>query len=341
MTGAGYLMKRLFMAVLVLLSVTVLTFGASRLIPSDPAALFAGPRPTAEQLAQARETLGLDRPIAQQYIVFMGDALHGDFGLSLRTHQPILRDILQNLPATLELVIAAMLVAVAIGIPAGVVASARPGGAFDQITRVLAITAASFPAFWLAMLLQLLFFTKLGWLPLSGRLSNDVSLLSPITAITGFNTLDALITGNVSALRDSLLHLVLPAVTLGLYPLGLVMRMTRASMGEVMTERYITTARAMGIPSSQILFRNALKNALGPTLTVLGLTFAFSLTGAVLVEVIFDWPGLGMYVTNAILALDFPVIMAVTLLGTVVYVLINLAVDLVQAAIDPRISLNG
>lgn len=334
-------MKRLVMAIVVLASVSVLTFGASRLIPSDPAALFAGPRPTAEQLDRARETLGLDRPVAAQYAAFMGDVLAGDFGVSLRTRQPILGDILQNLPASLELVISAMLIAVVVGIPAGVIAAARPGGFIDQVTRLLAITAASFPAFWLAMLLQLLFFTKLGWLPLSGRLSSDVSLLFPITEITGFNTLDALLTRNFTAFRDCLLHLILPAVTLALYPLGLVMRMTRASMGEVMTERYVTMARAMGVSSPQILFRNALKNAIGPTLTVLGLTFAFSLTGTVLVEVIFDWPGLGMYVTNAILAVDFPVIMAVTLLGTVAYVLINLAVDLAQAALDPRIGLNG
>lgn len=339
MISLSYLLKRLAMAGVVLLSVSVLTFAASRLIPSDPAALFVGPRPTPEQLAQARDMLGLDRPLVAQYLGFLGNTLTGDFGISFRSRQPISQDLLRYLPATLELIIAAMALAVIIGIPVGVLAAARPKGWFDELSRLFAIAVASFPAFWLAMLLQLLFFVKLGWLPLSGRISRDASLLYPVEDITGFYTIDTLVTGNFAAFGDVLLHLVLPAVTLSLYPLGLMIRMTRAAMGEALSERYITTATAMGLPRRDILFRYALRNALAPTLTVLGLTFAFSLTGAVLVEVIFAWPGIGKYVTDAILAVDFPVIMAVTLVGTVFYVLINLAVDLAQAAIDPRITL--
>ena len=335
-----YLIRRLVSAVFVLTGVSVLVFCATRLIPSDPAALFAGPRPSPEQLELARDKLRLDRPLPLQYAGYLRDALRGDFGVSFRTRRAISADIERLLPATLELVAAAMLIAVLLGIPLGAVAALRPDRPFDQGTRILAVATASLPVFWLAMILQLVFFNQLGLLPLSGRLSREVFLLYPIESITGWHTIDALVTGNWRALGDALAHLALPATTLALYPLGLAVRMTRSSLGEVMGERYILAARALGVGERTIVFRLALKNALNPVLTVLGLTFAFSMTGAVLVEVIFAWPGLGRYVTDAILSVDFPVIMAVTLIGTLFYVLVNLAVDLMQAAIDPRIELS-
>ena len=339
MPSLRYLIRRLISAVFVLIGVSVLVFRASRLIPSDPAALFAGPRPSQEQLEVTRAKLHLDRPLHLQYAYYVRDALSGDFGVSFRSRRAISDDIERFLPATLELVVAAMVIAVLIGIPVGAIAALRPGRPFDQGSRILAITTASLPIFWLAMILQLIFFNQLDLLPLSGRLSREVFLLHPIESITGFHTIDALVTGNWRAFGDALAHIVLPAATLALYPLGLAIRMTRSSLGEVMGERYILAARGLGVGERTILFRLALLNALSPTLTVLGLTFAFSLTGAVLVEVVFAWPGLGRYVTDAILSVDFPVIMAVTLIGTLFYVLVNLAVDLVQAAIDPRIEL--
>lgn len=339
MISFGYLLRRLIMAIVVILSVSILTFLASRLLPSDPAALFAGPRPTVDQIAAARERLGLDQPLWRQYLEFLKEAVSGDFGISFRTKHQISVDIASFLPATLELILAAMLIAICFGVPLGVISSARPKGWIDQSTRILAIGGVSFPPFWLAMILQLVFFRWLGWLPLAGRVSKEISLFNPIEPVTGFNTIDSVIQGNWQGLGDSLWHLVLPAATLSIYPVSLAIRMTRSSMVEALGERYITAAMAMGHTKATILFRLALKNALAPTLTVLGLSFAFSLTGAFLIEIIFAWPGLGMYVTQAILDLDFPVIMAVTLVATVFYVVVNVCVDFAQAALDPRIAL--
>ncbi len=338
MSGLTRMLRRLGMTVLVIICVSMITFMATRFLPADPAALYAGPRASADKIAEVRSQLGLDKPVALQYFSFAGDALRGDFGISFRTRQPISADIKRFLPATLELVFSAMALAIIIGIPLGVVAALHPGGVVDQLTRLLAISMASIPSFWVAMILQLIFFKWLDWLPLSGQVSTETMLFNPIEPITGMGTLDALLGRNWVGFRDACLHLILPALTLSLYPIGLTLRMTRSSMGVVMKERYITTARAMGISTTQILFKFALKNALAPVLTVLGLTFAFSLTGAVLVEVIFDWPGIGAYVTAAILAVDFPVIMAVTLVGTIVYIVVNLLVDMTQAMLDPRVT---
>lgn len=333
----SFVLRRLALALVVLVCVSILTFIVARIVPSDPAALFAGPRPTPGQIEMARVKLGLDQPLYIQYVRFMSDALSGDFGTSFKSKRAIATDLATFLPATLELVLAATFLAFLIGVPIAVLASRRPNGVLDQVSRLGSIAGVSIPTFWLAMILQLVFFKWLAWLPLSGRNSNAIALLDPITPVTGFNTIDAVISGNWSGFSDSLLHLVLPALALAAYPIGLVVRMTRASMVETLNERYILAARALGFSERTILFRLALKNAISPTLTVLGLTFAFSLTGAFLVEVIFAWPGLGRYVTDAILNLDFPVIMAVTLVATCFYVVVNVAVDLLQAWIDPRI----
>jgi len=339
MSGLSYLMRRLVLAVVVVVAVSMLTFLVVRLVPSDPAALFAGPRPTQAQIAQARERLGLDRSLPVQYLDFAGQVLRGDFGISFKTRRPIVDDIATFLPATLEVVIASTILSLLIGVPIGAMAGARPGGWIDQMSRVIAIAGVSVPTFWLAMILQLLFFRQLGWLPLSGRLSQETALFNPITTITGMNTLDALLTGNWRGFVDAFWHVILPAVTLAAYPIGLTTRMMRAGMIETMQEKHILAARAMGHSERFILFRYALKVAFAPNLTVLGLSFAYALTGAFLVEVIFSWPGLGRYVTDAILNVDFPVIMAVTLVVTVFYVAINLAVDLLHALLDPRIVL--
>jgi len=339
MRWLDYFIRRLLMAILVLISVSIITFFIARVIPSDPAAAWVGPRPTQDQIDRARVQLGLDRPLWVQYWRYATDLLKGDFGTSVRSHQPILNDLKSYLPATMELVLASMLIAVIVGIPLGVLSGAYKGSLLDHLTRLISIAGVSMPTFWLGLILQLFFFARLGILPLGARLSNEVALYSPIHVITGFFVLDSLITSNWLALKDALLHLILPSFTLATYAIGLAIRMTRSTMVEVLNENYILAARVAGIPEKTVLFVLALKNAITPTITVLGLSFVYSLTGAILVEVIFSWPGLGTYVTNAVLSIDFPVIVTVTLVVTFFYVLINLLLDLLQASIDPRVRL--
>jgi len=334
-----YLLRRLIMAVFVLISVSIITFFIARVIPSDPAAAWVGTHPTREQIAEARQELGLDRPLWEQYWRYASSLVKGDFGTSIQSHQPILSDLRAYLPATMELVLAAMLIAIVIGIPLGVLSGARKGSLLDHSTRLVSIAGVSIPTFWLGLLLQLLFFSRLGLLPLGGRISNQVALNNPVHTLTGFYLIDTALTGNWIAFKDALIHIILPAFTLATYAIGLAIRMTRSSMYEVLGENYILAARVAGIRERVVLFVLALKNAIIPTITVLGLAFVYSLTGAILVEVIFSWPGLGTYVTNAVLSIDFPVIVTVTLVVTVFYVLVNLLLDLVQAALDPRVSL--
>jgi peptide/nickel transport system permease protein len=229
--------------------------------------------------------------------------------------------------------------AVVVGIPLGVFSGAYKGSLLDHITRLVSIAGVSMPTFWLGLLLQLFFFGRLGILPLGSRISTEISLYDPVTQITGFYLIDTAITGNWVAFKDALIHIILPAFTLGTYAIGLTIRMTRSTMIEVLNEKYILAARVAGIPERTILFVLALKNAIIPTITVLGLSFVYSLTGALLVEVLFSWPGLGTYVTNAVLSIDFPVIVSVTLVVTVFYVFINLILDLVQGTLDPRVTL--
>ena len=335
----GYLLRRLVFAALVVLGVMVMTFILSNVVPSDPARLYAGSKARPEQLAEVREQLGLNDSLPRQFVRYARNLARGDLGESFKTRRAISEDLKTFFPATMELVVFAILLALLLGIPAGVLSASQRGKWLDNVGRVVTIAGVSIPPFWLAILLQLFFFSYLGWLPLSGRLSRDILLTEPINPITGFYTIDGVLSGNWAAWRNALWHLVLPVVVLATYPISLVARMTRAAMIEVLDEPYIRTARASGLPMRQVLFKRALKNALIPTLTVLGLTFAFSVTGAVLVEIIFAWPGLGKYVTDAIIATDFPVIVSVTLIVTTVYVLINLLVDLLQALIDPRIEL--
>ncbi|NOZ73721.1 MAG: ABC transporter permease [Chloroflexi bacterium] len=334
-----YIIRRLIMAIAVLISVSIVTFFIARVVPSDPAAAWVGSHPTEEQVAQARKTLGLDRPLYEQYFRYMQGVLQGNLGKSVKTHQPISTDLKTFFPATLELVMVSMLIAIVFGIPLGVFSGAGKGSLLDHATRLLAIAGVSMPTFWLGLILQLIFFGRLGFLPLNGRISTEISLYNPITQITGFYLIDSAITGNWVAFKDALLHIILPAFTLATYPLGLTIRMTRSTMIEVLNEKYILAARVAGISERTILFILALKNAIIPTITVLGLSFVYSLTGAILVEVIFSWPGLGTYVTNAVLSIDFPVIVSVTLLVTVFYVFVNLFLDLAQAMIDPRVTL--
>ena len=334
-----FLLRRLGLSIVVFGGVLVLTFVVSRVIPSNPAALYAGPRPRPEQVAEIEKKLGLDRPLVEQFLTYLGELREGNLGESYHTRRSINKDLSIFLPATLELVIAAVIVALIIGIPVGVLAGAYPGSPFDYATRLVAIAGVSVPSFWLALIAQYIFFSQLGLLPLGSRISRDATLFYPIATQTGFYFIDAAISGNWDAWFDALYHLILPALVLSAYPVGITIRMTQASMLEVLSETYIAAARAAGLSRRVILFKLALKNAIMPALTVVGLSFAYSITGAFLVETIFSWPGVGKYVTEAVLNVDFPVIIAVTLVVTVFYILVNLIVDLMQALLDPRVRL--
>lgn len=335
---AGYLIRRLGMSVLVIFGVALLVFVSSRLVPSDPAALFAGPRPTADQIEATRALLHLDESVWSQFASFIKAMATGDFGVSYRTRQLIWNDLAVFLPATLELALFATLLALALGIPLGVLTADRQGGVVDRLTGFGAVAAVAMPTFFLAMLLQFVFAQWLHLLPLAGRQSQEIALFNPVAPITGSLLIDSVLRGRPDALWDAVKHLILPALTLAAYPAGVAVRLTRSLMAEILERRHITAARALGLPHGQILFRHALPNAIGPTLTIIGLSFAFSLTGAVLVEIIFAWPGLGRYLSDAILSKDFPVIASSTLVVTLCYVGMNLIIDILQAVIDPRVT---
>jgi peptide/nickel transport system permease protein len=335
-----FVLRRLLSALVVVIGVSLVTFVVARLVPSDPAALYAGPRQTAQRIEAARDKLGLDQPLPAQYARFAMELLRGDMGISLKTKRPIGQDILTYLPPTLELVFASVLISALIGIPLGAIAGANVNRWFDHAGRVIAIIGLAIPAFWLALILQLVFFGELRLLPLSGRVSSELDLFNPITKITGLHLIDTAIAGHWEGWADAARHLALPTLVLSVYPVCLLFRLTRTAMIEALAEQYIIAAQARGVPRFRLLFRHALRNALIPALNALGLVFAYSLTGAVLVETIFAWPGLGRYVTDAILASDFPVIIVVTLLVTVFYVAVNLITDLAQAWLDPRARLS-
>ncbi len=335
-----FILRRILTSLLVLVGVSVITFTLSRVVPSNPAALYIGPRARPEDLARVAEELGFNEPLPVQYLSYMRGLLGGDLGESISTKRPVLQELTGRIPATLELLISAMAIAVLFGIPLGVVSARWQGKTPDVAVRAASIIGVSMPAFWLGLLLQILFFRNLELLPLAGRVDSDLRFTNPIDPVTNFLLIDTLLGQNWTGMKNAALHLVLPGLTLAAYPLGLIARMTRAAMLEVLEQDYIRTARAYGIREAVITYHDALKNALGPTLTVIGLTVAYALTGTFFVELIFNWPGLGLFTVRSLLNVDYPAIMGVTLFGAAGYVLINLIVDLLQAWIDPRIRLS-
>ena len=334
-----FILRRLLSSILVLVGVSIMTFFIARVVPSNPAELYIGPKARPDDIARVTKQLGLDKPLPVQYAVYMNELLHGDLGTSLGTKRPVLMEITGRLPATLELLITGMLLAVLLGVPLGVLSARWQGKPPDIAVRIVSIMGVSMPAFFLGLILQIFFFRDLHLLPLAARVNGDLRFISPITEITGLFLLDTLISRNWVAFKDVFMHIILPALTLAAYPIGLIARMTRASMLEVLEQDYIRTARAYGVRDAVITYLYALKNAIGPSLTVIGITFAYALTGTFFVELIFNWPGLGQFTVRSLLGLDYPAIMGITLFGAVGYVLINLIVDLLQAWVDPRISL--
>jgi len=321
----------------VLVGVSIITFAISHVIPADPVAAALGDHARDDQIAAFRAEYGLDKPVPQQYLVYVGNLLHGDLGLSIRTRRPVADDLRDFFPATLELSLAALLVSLLIGIPAGIWSSLTRNRLPDNLVRVFALIGGSLPVFWLGLLLISLFYNQLGWLPSGGRIDDFVT---PPTTITGLYVVDSLLTGNMHALVSSVQHLILPAFTLGYFSTAVISRMTRSSMLEVLHQDYMRTARAKGLRERMVILRHGLRNALIPTLTIIGVTFGSLLSGAVLTETVFSWPGLGLYATASAISLDFPAVMGVTLLAAVIYTLANLFVDLSYFWLDPRIQ-NG
>ena len=334
-----YIIRRMMWLMFVLLGLCAITFILSRVVPGDPAAAYLGPRAKAEQIERVRIQLGLDKPLYTQFFYYLRDLSRGNLGESLRTHRPVMVGIIDHLPASLELMFSAIFVSLLVGIPLGVISAKKENTLVDHLIRLFSVADVSLPSFWLAMIFQIVFFRWLGLFPIGGRIDTVVGLMSPIERITGLYVIDALITGNWTAFKSALSHLVLPTITLACFSMGLIARMTRSTMLEVLREDYITTARAVGVSENEILFVQALKNALGPTITTAGLSFAFMLTATLYIELIFFWPGIGSYITKAIFLNDYPVIMGVTMLMALFYVVVNLIVDLLIAVFDPRIRL--
>jgi peptide/nickel transport system permease protein len=333
-----YLLRRLAQAAIVVAGVILLTFAVARLIPGDPATAYASPRATQAELEAVRKEFGLDRPALVQLGDYATGIVTGDWGTALHTHRPVLDDLGRVVPPTMELVICALVVALALGIPLGLLA-ARRGGVADALVRLLATLSVSAPVFMLALLLQWLFFQKLGVLPVAGEYDPDLDYTSPLTVYTHMTILDAAIGGNWPILVDALKHLLLPCLAVAAYPLGAIAMMTRASVLEQLGEDHVRMARSLGFAERTVLGRLALRPAMNPVVSLVALMFAYAIVNTFLVEEIFNWPGLGSYAVDSIKALDVPAIIGVTLFVAVVYVLANLAVDLVQAWLDPRITL--
>jgi peptide/nickel transport system permease protein len=292
-----------------------------------------GERATPERVKEVRAQLGLDQPLYAQYLIYAGKILRGDLGVSILRGDPVLRDLLRRFPATIELAVTAILIAILVGIPAGIVSAVWRNSVFDGCSRILALTGVSMPIFWLGLMLAWVFGVILGWLPTGFRLGTNVSL----TVVTHFNILDSLISGNGAALVGSLRHLVLPAVALSTIPMAVITRMTRASLLEVLSQDYIRTAEAKGLPQRAVVLRHALRNALLPVMTVTGLQVGRLLAGAILTETIFSWPGIGLWIYEAIQARDYPIVQGATLFIATIFVMVNLLTDVLYATVDPRI----
>ncbi len=318
---------------LVVAGVCVITFIISHLIPGDPARLLAGDRASDEIVRHIREQLGLNLPLWEQFLRYVEQLLHGDLGTSIRTGRPVLEDLKTYFPATLELACCALLIALLVGVPLGVLSAVFKNRWLDHLVRLLALTGISTPAFWLGLGVIVLFYGKLNLLPGSGRLDD---WLDPPHRVTGFYLIDSLLSGEMDVFVNALQHLILPAATLAFVHLGIVARQIRSAMLEQLSEDYIRTARASGLSRFTVVVRYALPNALIPSVTVLGLALGDLLYGAVLTETVFAWPGMGAYVVSSIQALDFPAVMGFAIVVSFAYVLVNLLVDLLYLWIDPR-----
>lgn len=331
----SYIARRAFAVIPVLLGVSILTFTLSHVIPASPETLWAGgEKARPEQVERLRELYHLDEPLPVQYFYYLKSLLSGDLGISPTTNRPVIQDIATYAPATFELALVSMLLSVIIAIPLGVISAVRENTLVDHVTRVVSLAGVSVPVFWLGLAVQLVFYYKLGLIPAAGRLS---MWLDPPQRITGMFLVDSALTGNWEVFKDALAHILAPAIILAYQSIALLARLVRSSMLEVLSQDYVRTARGKGLRGWRVVYIHALRNALIPTITVLGLRFGYILAGAVLTETVFAWPGMGRYSVEALSSLDYPAIMGFAQLVALCIVIANLLVDVVYGLVDPRI----
>jgi peptide/nickel transport system permease protein len=328
-----YILKRVLLLIPVLFGVLVVVFIVLHCFTSDPAEMMLGQHATQAQVAELRIRLGLNKPLYVQFGTYLWQILHGDFGRSLMTKNPVMQEVGARFPATAELALFAIVLATFFGILMGVVAALKQNSVWDYLTMIGALVGVSMPIFWLGLLLIILFAVILGWLPVAGRI--DVGL-EP-AHITGLYLLDSLLTGNGVSFVSALKHIIMPGIALASYSTAIIARMTRSTMLEVLPQDYIRTAKAKGLSQSRITYRHALRNALIPVVTVIGLQMGSLLGGAVLTETVFSWPGIGSRVVEAILAADYPLVQGSVIVIAAAFVLVNLIVDIIYSFIDPRI----
>jgi len=333
----SFFLKRIGVVIPTFLGVTLLTFSLIRLIPGDPVELMAGERGVdpirhAELLAQ----MGLDKPLLVQYWHYLTGIFHGDLGTSIVTREPVIREFFTLFPATLELSLCAIIIAVAIGLPAGIIAAVKRGKVTDYTVMGLSLTGYSMPIFWWGLLLILLFSVGLGWTPVSGR----ISAMFWVDEVTGFMVIDAFLSGEPGALTSALSHLILPSIVLATIPLAVIARMTRSSMLEVLREDYVQVARAKGLSMPLVVCIHALRNALIPVITVIGLQVGVLMAGAILTETIFSWPGVGKWMLDSIYRRDYPSVQGGILLIACLVIIVNLTVDILYGVVNPRIRHN-
>jgi peptide/nickel transport system permease protein len=331
----AFAVRRIALTVLVLFGVTLITFFLTHVVPVNPVLALVGDHAPQSVVMAAEREFGLDKPLPVQYVLYINGLLHGNLGISIADQRPVSVDLAQYLPATIELSTAAILVAVVVGMVAGIISALYANRVPDQLARVFSLLGVSLPVFFTALVFLGIFYVKLGWLPGPGQLG---PYTEPPPRITGMVVVDSLLSGDWQALGDSLSHLFLPAVILGWSSAGIIARMTRSSLLEVLRLDYIRAAYAKGLRKSRVVLRHALPNAMIPVITVIGLAYGSLLQGAVLTETIFSWPGIGRYATYSVINIDVPAVMGVTLLAAFIYSLVNLIVDLLYARLDPRIN---
>ncbi|MCG6982177.1 MAG: ABC transporter permease [Deltaproteobacteria bacterium] len=332
----AHIIRRILLLFPTLLGISIIIFLMMHITPGDPAELLLGERATEPALEALREHLGLNEPLYVQYGMFLKRLMKGDLGETIWTRQKVWIEVKQRFPATIELSIAAMLISSVLGVILGIISATKQYSLFDYLSMLGALVGVSMPIFWLGLVLMLIFSLNLGWFPMSGRLSVGIDL----DPITNFYILDALLTKNWPAFKDALWHLTLPAFTLSTIPMAIVARMTRSSMLEVLRQDYIKTARAKGLSPGIVVMKHALRNALIPVITVIGLMFGILMAGAILTETIFAWPGVGKWLYDAVLQRDYMVIQGGTLFVAAIFVIINLVVDILYAVINPKISVH-
>ena len=336
MNLTAYIIRRLLLMIPMVIGITLVLFLVTRIIPVNPLAVILTEKSMddPEAVASATAKWGLDKSLPEQYFIYLGNLAQGDLGISFKTKNPVTKDIKMFLPATIELGLASFAFAIIVGIPLGVISALKRGKAFDHGSRVFALLGASMPPFWSGLLLLFVFYFTLKIAPGPGRV--DARVGAP-DLVTGLFLVDSLITNNMAAFKSSLAHLVLPSIVLGWFTLALITRITRSSLIEVFQQDYIRTARAKGLREQSVVFKHALQNAMIPLVTVMGLAFAGLMTGAIMTETIFAWPGIGRYAVESSVNLDFPSLMGTTLMIALIYMVLNLVVDVLYAFIDPRI----